>query len=111
MLAVLTSALAKRSALSMSVVFLVAGFLIGDGGLGLVKVRGENLVRPFTELALCTILFVDGLPLPLKELQNACRLPGRALLLGMPLTLLAPAVLAHVILGTSWPESFLVGAS
>ena len=40
----------------------------------------------------------------------AWRLPGRALLLGLPLTLALTAVFAHYIAGLPWLESFLLGA-
>jgi NhaP-type Na+/H+ or K+/H+ antiporter len=46
----------------------------------------------------------------LSDLRRAWRLPGRALLLGLPLTLLVTALLAHYIAGLPWLQCFLLGA-
>lgn len=111
MAAVLLSERAHRTVLSTSVIFLTAGFVIGGGALGLVRLTpNDPLVRNFAELALFAILFVDGAQLPTKELSKAWRLPGRALLLGMPLTLGGIALAGHLILGMTWTEALLIGA-
>ena len=111
MLAVLISERARRTVISTAVLFLLAGFAIGEGGLGLVEVSArEEVVTRFAELALFAILFIDGAQLRLGDITSAWRLPGRALLVGMPLTLGGIAVAAHLILGMTWTEAFLVGA-
>lgn len=111
MVAVLISERANHSILSTSVVFLVAGFVVGRGAFGWVNISpNDNVIGRFAEVALFTILFVDGAQLSVRELTKAWRLPGRALLLGMPLTLGGIAVAGHWLLGISWPEAFLVGA-
>ena len=46
----------------------------------------------------------------LKDLASAWYLPGRALFLGLPLTLVGTAILARWIVGLPWAESFLIGA-
>lgn len=46
----------------------------------------------------------------LRDLAAAWHLPGRALLLGLPLTLALTALVAHYIAGLPWIESFLLGA-
>ncbi len=46
----------------------------------------------------------------IRDLLNAWDLPGRALLLGMPLTLAATALLAYFLAGVSWIEALLIGA-
>ncbi|MDQ3431756.1 MAG: cation:proton antiporter, partial [Actinomycetota bacterium] len=108
---VLVSGLAHRSVLSTAVLFLVAGFLLGDGVLGVVRLRpGDELVSGLAELALFSVLFTDGQRVGLADLRAAWRLPGRALLLGMPLTFLITAVLAVAVAGLDWPEALLVAA-
>jgi NhaP-type Na+/H+ or K+/H+ antiporter len=47
----------------------------------------------------------------IRDIAGAWRLPGRALLLGLPLTLGAGALLARVLVGLPWAESFLLGAA
>jgi sodium/hydrogen antiporter len=111
MAAVLLSGHAQRTVLSSAVLFLIAGFLLGRGGLGWTSLAAsDELIGSFAELALFTILFLDGTQLPLKKLTQAWRLPGRALLVGMPLTLGGIALAAHLLLGLGWANSFLLGA-
>lgn len=108
---VLISGLAHRSVLSTAVLFLVAGFLLGDGVLGVLRLRpGDDLVAVLAELALFSVLFTDGQRVGLGDLRSAWRLPGRALLLGMPLTFLVTAVLGVAVAGLPWPEALLVAA-
>ncbi len=109
--AVLVSGLANRTILSTSVLFLVAGFVLGDGVLGAIHVAADDdLVSRLAELALFSVLFTDGMRVALDQLRSAWRLPGRALLLGLPLTLLVTAVFARYLGGLPWSEAFLVGA-
>ncbi|MFI7706756.1 hypothetical protein [Nonomuraea sp. NPDC049480] len=62
LLAVLLSSLAHRTILSTAALFLVAGFLLGDGALGVVSLKpGDDLVATLAELALFTVLFTDGM--------------------------------------------------
>ena len=62
------------------------------------------------DIALFTVLFVDGGRLPLPQLRAEWRLSGRALGLGMPLSLALVAVAAHVLVGLDWVTALLVGA-
>jgi sodium/hydrogen antiporter len=112
LLAVLLSELARRSLLSIAVLFLVSGFLIGDGVLGIVSLGPENpAIGMLTELALFSVLFTDGMRVGVRELASAWRLPGRALLLGLPLTLAGTALLARLVAGLPWAEALLLGAA
>jgi sodium/hydrogen antiporter len=111
LLAVLVSALAKRTVLSTAVLFLVAGFLVGDGMLGVVAVTPSSpVVATLAELALFAVLFTDGMRVGWADLRTAWRLPGRALGWGLPLTLLVTALLARYVAGLDWPEALLIGA-
>ncbi len=111
LVAVLLSELADRSVLSMAVLFLVAGFLCGPGMLDFIRLAPDDpIVQRLAELALFSILFTDGMRLNLVELTSKWRLPGRALLIGLPLTLLGTAALGHFVAGLSWLEALLVGA-
>lgn len=107
LLAVLVSSLAQRSVISTAVLFLAAGFV--GGAFGWVDVENEG-IRVVSELALFSVLFTDGMRSGVRDLAQAWRLPGRALLFGLPLTLLGTALLAHWVAGLPWPESFLLGA-
>jgi len=110
LVAVLVSALAHRSVLSTAVLFLLAGLVLGSGGLNVVRVRPESpLVSTFAELALFSVLFTDGMRVTTDDLRSAA-LPGRALALGLPITLLLTAALAHFVARQNWSESLLLGA-
>ncbi len=110
LLAALLSSIARRSVLSTAVIFLAAGVLCGPAVLGLVAVP-DALVQRFAELALFSILFTDGTHLTAGTLRHAWQLPGRALLIGLPATLVAVAVLARVVVGVGWPDAWLLGAA
>ena len=109
--AVLFSGLAHRTVLSTAVLFLLAGFVLGEGVLGALPLQpDDDIVRELAELALFSVLFTDGMRIGVGELRSAWRLPGRALILGMPLTFGITALLAHFVAGLPWMESTLVGA-
>src|SRR5437868_3186253 len=111
LIALLLSELAGRSILSMAVLFLIAGFLAGPAGLHVMASDPhQEFVRRIAEAALCSVLFTDGMKAGVRDIAAAWRLPGRALLLGLPLTLLITAGLGHFIAGMSWPVALLVGA-
>ena len=79
LVAVLVSGFANRTILSTSVLFLVAGTVLGDGVLGAVPVTAnDDLVSRLAELALFSVLFTDGMRVALDQLR--CRieatLPG-----------------------------------
>jgi NhaP-type Na+/H+ or K+/H+ antiporter len=107
----LGSGLAHRSFLSMTAVFVVAGFVLGDGGLGVLDFDAESgFVEELATVALIVILFRDGLEVEAEMLQTAWRLPVRKLALGMPITGALVALAAHTLTDLSWTESFLLGA-
>ncbi|MFD2024483.1 cation:proton antiporter [Promicromonospora aerolata] len=109
--AVLISERAHRTVLSTAVLFLLGGFVLGDGMLGVIDVApGDPLVDLLAQLALFSVLFTDGMRVAIADLRSAWRLPGRALLLGMPLAFAITAVVAHYVAGLPWLESLLLGA-
>jgi signal transduction histidine kinase len=109
--AVLVSALAHRTILSTAALFLVAGFIIGEGTTGVLHLHADSpIVAQLAELALFAVLFTDGMRVGWADLRSAWRLPGRALGFGLPLTLLVTAVLAHYVAGLGWAEALLIGA-
>ncbi|HEU4515308.1 MAG TPA: cation:proton antiporter [Nocardioidaceae bacterium] len=111
MVGVLISERANRTILSTAVLFLVGGFVLGSGVTDVLVIEpGDDIVSTLAELALFSVLFTDGMRVGVADLRRAWRLPGRALLLGLPLTLLITAVLARYVVGLPWLESFLIAA-
>lgn len=109
--AVLISGIAERTALSTAAVFLFIGFLAGQGVSGLIQIQTDDeQLYSFVEVALVTILYTDGMKIGKDDLLEVWHLPGRALLLGLPMTLLIMALLARLILNLDWLESFLIAA-
>ena len=111
LVAVLVSERAHRTVLSTAVLFLVGGFVLGSGVTDVLVIGpDDDIVTLLAELALFSVLFTDGMRVGLADLRQAWRLPGRALLLGLPLTLLVTALLAHYVVGLPWLEAFLLAA-
>ena len=107
----LLSALAHRSFLSLTAVFVLAGFALGEGGLEVLSFDPTStFVSALAVVALIVILFRDGLEVEAEMLQTAWHLPLRKLVLAMPLTGGLVAVATNVLTDLSWTESFLVGA-
>lgn len=109
--AILISGIAHRTVLSTTVLFLVAGFFMGSGMLDVIVLEPTDpTVTTVSSLALFVVLFTDGQEVALQQLRAAWRLPGRALLLGMPITFVITTVLGVWLLGFSWLEAALVAA-
>lgn len=110
--AVLLSELASRSVLSTAVVFLVAGFALGPAVVGALPAAGadEDVVMRLAELALFAVLLTDGMRSGVRQLASAWRLPGRALLLGMPIVFVANTLASWAITDLTLMEAALLGA-
>ena len=111
MLGALVSGIARRSFLSLTAAFVVAGFLLGQGGIGVLDLDPtSDFVQGLAVVALVLILFRDGLEVEQEMLQKAWHLPLRKLVLSMPLTCVLVALITHTVTDLDWTESFLVGA-
>ena len=110
-LGALLSGLARRSFVSLAAVFVIAGFLLGDGVTGALRLDTSSaFVSELATVALIVILLRDGLEVEGEMLQSQWRLPLRKLILAMPLTAIVVALATRWLTGLSWTESFLVGA-
>src|SRR2546423_2716433 len=111
MLGALASGLARRSFLSLTALFVLAGFALGQGGAGVLDLHPDSaFVRDLAVVALIVILFRDGLEVEAEMLQTEWRLPLRKLVLSMPITGALVACATKGLTDLSWTESFLVGA-
>jgi NhaP-type Na+/H+ or K+/H+ antiporter len=111
MLGALVSGIARRSFLSLTAAFVVAGFVLGQGGIGVLDLDPtSDFVQGLAVVALVLILFRDGLEVEQEMLQKAWHLPLRKLVLAMPLTCVLVALITHTVTDLDWTESFLVGA-
>ena len=107
----LLSGLARRSFLSLTALFVLCGFALGEGGLEVLEFDpGDGFVQALAIVALVVILFRDGLAVESEMLQAEWRLPLRKLVLAMPITAVIVAVAARVLTDLGWTECFLLGA-
>jgi sodium/hydrogen antiporter len=110
-LGALVSGLAGRSFLSLSAAFVLAGFVLGEGGTELLSFDPTSgFVQGLAVVALVLILFRDGLEVEEEMLQEAWHLPLRKLVLAMPLTAGLVALATHALTDLGWTQSFLLGA-
>jgi len=107
----LLSGIAHRSFLSLTALFVLAGFILGEGGLEVLDFDpGSGFVAELATVALIVILFRDGLEVEAEMLQKAWHLPLRKLVLAMPITAAVVALATKALTDLTWTESFLLGA-
>jgi sodium/hydrogen antiporter len=92
-------------------IYVLAGFVLGEGGLGVVHVSPTSgFVTALTTVALVVILFRDGLEVEGEMLQSAWHLPARKLVVAMPLTAAIVTLGARWLVGLPWLQACLLGA-
>src|SRR3954447_20212693 len=107
----LVSGIARRSMLSLTALFVFAGFVLGRGGFEILSFDATGgFVSGLAVVALVVILFRDGLEVEAEMLRTEWHLPLRKLVLAMPITAGIVAVAAAAFTDLSWTEAFLLGA-
>jgi len=96
--------------ISAPMVFVAAGLILGPAVLNIVPVSLSNeTVRTVTELTLALLLFSDASTVRLRAVEGDASLPSRLLFLGLPLTVAAGALVAHLMLpDVGWAPAALV---
>ena len=91
-------------------VFVAAGAILGPGGLEVLPFAlGNETVLTITELTLALVLFADASTVRLRDVEGDTGLPRRLLFVGLPLTIVAGAVLAYLMFpGVGWAAAALV---
>lgn len=107
----LLSGLVERAPLSFPMIFLGLGFVLGEGGLGVITIGPHS---PFLEavaiVSLALVLFLDAVKLQVDELRDDWRIPMLSLGPGTLLTIVGVAVAAFALLRTTPLQSLLLGA-
>ena len=87
-----------RWSITMPMVFVAVGFLLGPGGTNLLPIspRAEGVKR-LTEVTLALLLFADASTLKLEEVRDDAALSARLLTIGLVLTIACGAVVALVL--------------
>ena len=101
----------EGTVLTAPIAFVVAGFVLGPWGLGLVEFQlDSHTVLLVGEIALAIVLFTDAASTNLSSLRQNQALPLRLLGIGMPLTIvLGTAVAALVLTDLTFWEAAIVG--
>ncbi len=78
----------ERSIISGPILFIAFGLICGPYGLGILNIEVENIeMRVIADLTLALILFIDAANADLRVLRMNMKIPGRMLLIGMPLVI------------------------
>jgi sodium/hydrogen antiporter len=93
-----------------AMVFVAAGTVLGPGGLDLLPFSLANeTVLTITELTLALLLFSDASTVRLQEVEGDAGLPRRLLFVGLPLTVVAGALLARLMFPeVGWAAAALI---
>ncbi|HEV2404776.1 MAG TPA: cation:proton antiporter [Ktedonobacterales bacterium] len=109
--AALASGVVDRAPLSLPIIFLGVGFLLGPKALGITQLGPRNpaLVAVAT-LNLALVLFLDAARLDVDELRRGWRVPLRDVGPGTLLTIMGIALAALLVLRLPLLQSVLLGA-
>ena len=89
----------ERSWVSGPIVFTAVGFVLGPYGLAMLQLNlGAAGLRSLAELTLAMVLFTDAANADFDIVRRNLGLPGRLLLIGLPLTIALGFVLAAIVL-------------
>lgn len=87
-----------RWSITMPMVFVVIGVLLGPYGSGLLPIRAsDETVRLLTEVTLALLLFADASTIDFGRLRHDAFLPLRLLGIGLPLTIALGALAAFAL--------------
>ena len=96
--------------ISGPMVFVAAGAILGPGGLNVLPLSLTNeTVLTVTELTLALLLFSDASTVRLRDVEGDAGLPRRLLFVGLPLTILAGALMAYFVFPeVGWAAAALI---
>ena len=101
-----------RWLISGPMVFVAAGAVLGPAAMDVLPLSLTNeAVVTVTELTLALLLFSDASTVRLREVEGDAGLPTRLLFVGLPLTILAGALVAHLVFPEiPWAAAALIAA-
>ncbi|HVV79236.1 MAG TPA: potassium/proton antiporter [Pseudolabrys sp.] len=107
---VLSSLLAMRFGAPLLLVFLLIGVLAGESGPGGLKFNDVGTAYTVGSIALALILFDGGVRTRLSAFRSVLAPAGTLATIGVLVTAVLIAPVAHFALGVSWTEGLLVGS-
>ena len=109
--ATLVSGLVDRSPLTFPLIFLGLGFVLGELGLGVIKMGPDDLaIEVVVTLTLSLVLFLDAVNIEVDELGKRWLVPALILGPGTALIIALGALPFALLLGFSWAVAFIGGA-
>ena len=102
----------ERALLSAPMVFVAAGIAIGPAALDLLPATptGDASLL-LAELTLAVLLFADASTVQLREVEGDARLPGRLLLIGLPLCIVLGTLAARLVFpALPWAAAALIAS-
>src|SRR5215217_5746040 len=107
---ILSSLVALRFGAPLLFIFLVLGMLAGEAGPGGLKFDDVQTAYLVGSVALALILFDGGLRTRWQSIRTVLAPAGLLATVGVLLTAALTAPVAHLVLGTGWIESLLIGS-
>jgi NhaP-type Na+/H+ or K+/H+ antiporter len=109
--AALASGIVDRAPLSLPIIFLALGLILGPGAFGLIKITPHDpALEAVAALNLALVLFLDAARFDVDELRREWRIPLLDLGPGTLLTIAGISLAAGLLLHTSPMQSLLLGA-
>ncbi|MGB7449206.1 MAG: cation:proton antiporter [Ornithinimicrobium sp.] len=101
----------SMSVVSAPMVYTTVGLVVGSAGTGWFDLPTDGeAISVVVEATLVLVLFTDAARMSVPALGHDVAIPARLLGVGLPLTLLAGAVTAALVLGMSWAGALLLAA-
>lgn len=103
----------ERSVVSAAIFFTAVGVLLGPLVLGMFDQErlDTGAVGILAQATLILVLYTDAIRIDIRRLRRDAQLPARLLGIGLPLTLLAGAVVAKLMFDSfDWAAAFVVAA-
>jgi NhaP-type Na+/H+ or K+/H+ antiporter len=91
----LVSGRLQGTVVTAPLVFIVFGFVIGAGGLGVAMLNpGHSVIHFIAEFTLILVLFSDAARIDINSVRQDHNLPTRMLLIGLPLAIVVGTLIA-----------------
>ncbi|MGH1573519.1 cation:proton antiporter [Methylobacterium sp. P31] len=104
----LVAAPLERSPIAGALLFTTFGLAVGPAGLNIITPNAQaQILQRLAEFTLALVLFTDAANADLGVLRHSYAIPGRLLLIGLPLTILLGFLVGALVL----PELGLLGCA
>ena len=111
-IAALVSGVVEKSPLSLALLFLGFGFLMGERGLGVIEITPtDRTLETVATLTLALVLFLDAVKLQVDDMGRRWLIPVLILGPGTAIIIVLGAVPLALFMGFGWVLAFIGGRS